>query len=241
MEQPLASGSGSLALLPLNAASRGRAGDNGPPAPAAAPESLSFQDQRTLAQLRRGDWSAMEQLVSRYQDRLYATILRMVNHPDDAADLVQETFVRAMQGVARFEGKSALYTWLFRIAVNLALSHRRSNQYRAAASLDAGREDDEESVNRQAAGLRRQLAQETEDDPALSAERRMEFERLMAALAALDPEFKAVIVLRDVEECDYDQIAAILEVPVGTVKSRLFRARMALRDALQSPAQKRPA
>ena len=63
----------------------------------------------------------------------------------------------------------------------------------------------------------------------------------MEALAALDPEFKAVIVLRDVEECDYEQIAAILEVPVGTVKSRLFRARLALRDALQAPAQKRPA
>ena len=241
MEQPLASGSDSLAPRPFNGAPRGRVGDNGSPAPAAAPDSLAFQDQRTLAQLRRGDWSAMEQLVGRYQDRLYATILRMVHHPDDAADLVQETFVRAMQGVARFEGKSALYTWLFRIAVNLALSHRRSNQYRAAVSLDDGRADDEPSVNRQAAGLRRQLAQETEDDPALSAERRLEFERLMEALAALDPEFKAVIVLRDVEECDYDQIAAILEVPVGTVKSRLFRARLALRDALQAPAQKRPA
>jgi RNA polymerase sigma-70 factor, ECF subfamily len=241
VEQPLASGSGSLAPLPFNGAARGRAGDNGAPAYAAAPESLSFQDQQTLAQLRRGNWSAMEQLVSRYQDRLYATMLRMVNHPDDAADLVQETFVRAMQGVARFEGKSALYTWLFRIAVNLAISHRRSNQYRASVSLEGDHEDEENSVNRQAAGLRRQLTQETEDDPALSAERRMEYERLMAALAALDPEFKAVIVLRDVEECDYDQIAAILEVPVGTVKSRLFRARMALRDALQTPAQKRSA
>ena len=85
------------------------------------------------------------------------------------------------------------------------------------------------------------MAQETEDDPALSAERRMEYERLMAALAVLDAESRAVIVLRDVEECDYDQMSAILEVPVGTVKSRLFRARLALRDALQAPAQKRPA
>ena len=240
MEQPLASSSGSVAP-PLKGASRGRAGDDGSPSESPVPASLSFQDQQTLAQLRRGNWSAMEDLVRRYQDRLYVTILRMVNHPDDAADLVQETFVRAMQGVARFEGKSALYTWLFRIAVNLALSHRRSNQYRAAVSLDEDRGEEDGSVNRQAAGLRRQLAQDTEDDPALSAERRMEYERLMAALADLDPEFKAVIVLRDVEECDYDQIAAILEVPVGTGKSRLFRARLALRDALQAPAQKRPA
>jgi len=205
-----------------------------------APASLSFQDQQTLAQLHRGNWSAMEQLVTRYQDRLYVTLLRMVSHPDDAADLVQETFVRAMQGVARFEGKSTLYTWLFRIAMNLAISHRRANQYRATVSLDAGREEEEGSVNRQAAGLQRQLTQETEEDPAVSAERQMEYEKLQMALARLDPDFKAVIVLRDVEECDYDQMAAILEVPVGTIKSRLFRARTALRDLLKAPPAQRP-
>jgi RNA polymerase sigma-70 factor (ECF subfamily) len=241
VDQPLASSSGSLAPLPVKGAPRGRSGDNGSPGGSAAPGSLSFLDQQTLAQLRRGNWSAMEQLVGRYQDRLYVTVLRMVNHPDDAADLVQETFVRAMQGLARFEGKSTLYTWLFRIAVNLALSHRRAHQIRASVSLEAEREEDEGRVNRQAAGLRRQLAQETEDDPAVSAERKIEYERLMAALAVLDPEFRAVIVLRDVEECDYEQMAAILEVPVGTIKSRLFRARTALREALREPAQKRPA
>ena len=239
MEQPLASTSGSLAAAPVNGKRRGESGD-GLAEAAEAPASLSFQDQQTLAQLRRGNWSAMEQLVTRYQDRLYVTILRMVNHADDAADLVQETFVRAMQGVGRFEGKSTLYTWLFRIALNLAISHRRTNQYRTAVSLDAGREEDDSSVNRQAAGLQRQLSQDTEDDPALSVERRMEYERLQEALARLDPDFKAVIVLRDVEECDYDQIAAILEVPVGTIKSRLFRARSALRDLLKGPV-KRPA
>jgi len=123
-----------------------------------------------------------------------------------------------MQGVARFEGKSTLYTWLFRIAINLAISHRRSNHTGRPVSLDGDREEEADSVNRQAAGLHRQLAQKTEDDPAITAERQMEYERLQAALARLDPEFKAVIILRDVEECDYDQIAAILDVPVGTIK-----------------------
>jgi RNA polymerase sigma-70 factor, ECF subfamily len=239
VEQPLASSSGSFAPGP--AVGKGRGGHNGHGTPAEAPESFSFQDQQTLQQLRRGNWSAMEQLVSRYQDRLYVTVLRMVNHPDDAADLVQETFVRAMQGMARFEGKSGLYTWLFRIAVNLAISHRRSNQYRSSVSLEEDHEEDDGSVNRQAAGLRRQLAQDTEDDPAESADRRLEHERLTAALAALDPEFRAVIVLRDIEECDYDQMSAILEVPVGTIKSRLFRARLALRETLKGTAEKRPA
>jgi len=245
VEHPLASNSSSLVPLPLQD-SNGRqlvggregAGSIGTkPADETRPaESISFQDQQTLSQLRRGNWSAMEQLVSRYQDRLYVTVLRMVNHSEDAADLVQETFVRAMQGVARFEGKSTLYTWLFRIAVNLAISHRRSSRYRATSTLDVGREEEEGGgksggVNRQAAGLRRQLAQDTEEDPAVSAEQRMEYEKLMAALERLDPEFRAVIVLRDVEECDYEQMAAILDVPVGTIKSRLFRARSALREA----------
>jgi len=220
--------------LPLSQSNGDRhsVADSEPPA-APPSESLSFQDQQTLSQLRRGNWSAMEQLVARYQDRLYVTMLRMVNHQEDAADLVQETFVRAMQAVARFEGKSTLYTWLFRIAVNLAISHRRSGKYRATTSLDAGHEEEDGKggVNRQSAGLRRQLAQDTEEDPALSAEQRMEYEKLMAALERLDPEFRAVIVLRDVEECDYEQMAAILDVPVGTIKSRLFRARSALREA----------
>jgi RNA polymerase sigma-70 factor (ECF subfamily) len=229
VEQPLASTSGSVAPLPINGT--GRAAPSNEPTDH-PPMPISLQDQQTLSQLRRGNWAAMEQLVGRYQDRLYVAVLRLVNHADDAADLVQETFVRAMQNIAGFEGKSTLYTWLFRIAVNLAISHRRSNKYRAAASLDGDR-DEQDSVNRQAATLRRQLVQDTEIDPALSAERRMEYERLMEALARLDTEFKTVIVLRDVEECDYEQMAAILEVPVGTIKSRLFRARAALRAALK--------
>jgi RNA polymerase sigma-70 factor, ECF subfamily len=239
VDSPLASSSSSVAP-PLKGVSRPCAGDDPSPSET-APASLSFQDQQTLEQLRRGNWSAMEGLVRRYQDRLYVTILRMVNHPDDAADLVQETFVRAMQGMARFEGKSSLYTWLFRIAVNLAISHRRSNSHRMSVSLDDDREQEDCAVNRQAAGLRRQLSQETEDDPAVSVEREMEYERLKEALAGLDPEFRVVIVLRDVEECDYDQMAGILEVPVGTIKSRLFRARLALRAALEAPAKKQSA
>ena len=239
MDQPLAPSSGSVARLPVKGAPRGRADGESPGK--AAPASLSFEDQQSLAQLRRGNWAAMDDLVRRYQDRLYVTVLRMVNHPDDAADLVQETFVRALQGVVRFEGKSTLYTWLFRIAVNLAISHRRSNNYRMSVSLDGDLEEEESTVNRQAAGLRRQLSQETEEDPAMTADRRLEYERLMEALAGLDPEFRAVIVLRDVEECDYDQMAAILEVPVGTVKSRLFRARLALRAALEPSAKRQSA
>lgn len=191
-------------------------------------------DEQTLQQLRRGHWASMEKLVLRYQDRLYSTVFRIVNNPDDAADLVQETFVKAMQNVGRFEGKSSLYTWLFRIAVNLAISDRRKRSYRAALSLDGDGGDGggEGAVNQQAAALRRQLAQDTEEDPGELAGQRMDHQRVIEALQGLEPDFRAVIVLRDVESCDYEQIAQIMEVPVGTIKSRLFRARMALREAM---------
>jgi RNA polymerase sigma-70 factor (ECF subfamily) len=229
VEQPLASSSLALGTGGANGqATPGTAGNALPPRPLPI---AAAQDEQTLSQLRRGHFSAMEELVGRYQDRLFATVLRLVGHPEDAADLVQETFVKAMQNVARFEGKSSLYTWLFRIAVNLSISHRRSRSYRDAVSLDAEPEEGD-SLNRQAAGLRRQLSQDTESDPALIAQVHLEHERVLAALQQLEPDFRAIIVLRDVEDCDYEQIAAILEVPVGTVKSRLFRARSALREAV---------
>ncbi|HVS72347.1 MAG TPA: sigma-70 family RNA polymerase sigma factor [Phycisphaerae bacterium] len=191
-----------------------------------------------MSQLKRGNVAAMEGLVLKYQDRLFGCIYRIVGHPDDAADLVQETFVRLLQNIHKFEGKSSLYTWLFRIAVNLALTQRRAGRYRAAVSLDHEGEDAAD-LNRQAAPLRR-LAQDREPDPASSAALRLDHERVLAALGRLDPEFRAVIILRDVEECDYEQMAQVLEVPVGTIKSRLFRARSALREAVTALAAAPP-
>ena len=193
------------------------------------------QDQQTLSQLKRGNWSAVEELVRRYQDRLYTTILRMVGHPEDAADLVQETFVRAMQNIGGFEGKSSLYTWLFRIGVNLSLTHRRAGKYRHTTSIHPHPEG---SLNRQAASLR--LAQQTEPDPALDAETHMEHTRLLENLAALPSDLRAIIILRDIEECDYEEIGTILNLPAGTVKSRLFRARAALRERCAASQERKP-
>lgn len=202
--------------------------------PAKNPTPLSEHDAQTLSRLRRGQFAAMEELVRRYQDRLYSTVYRIVSNPEDAADLVQETFVKAMENLAKFEGKSSLYTWLFRIAVNQAISHRRKALYRQTVTLNG---DESENVNQQAANLRRQLAQKTENDPAAEAADRIDHQCVLDALQRLDEEFRIVLVLRDVEGCDYDRIADILEVPVGTVKSRLFRARLALRTAVESKSQ----
>ena len=137
MEHPLASNSGSLAPLPL----RGTVDPSRPDKGASGP-SLSFQDEQTLSQLRRGNWAAMEGLVQRYQDRLYVTVLRMVNHREDAADLVQETFLEAQQDFGRFAGTSEteLLAWLRQILLNNIgnFSRRYHNTDKRAVSREVG-------------------------------------------------------------------------------------------------------
>jgi RNA polymerase sigma-70 factor (ECF subfamily) len=197
-------------------------------------QPLSRQDQEALSALKRGQWAAIEHLVQTYQDRLYSTMYRIVQNPDDAADLVQESFVRAMQNVGGFKGDSSLYTWLFRIAVNLALTQKRTQKRRGTLSLDDGSD-----VNRQAAGLKSRLDQSRESDPAHAAEVRLDHQRLVEAMADLDPSDRALLILRDVEECSYEHISEIMEAPLGTVKSRLFRARLALRSAVDADDLKR--
>lgn len=222
---------------------------------AAKSESPAQQEQQLLVLLKRGQFSAMESLVRRYQDRLFVTVLRIVQNQDDAADIVQETFFKALQGVRRFEGKSSLYTWLFRIAVNLSINLRRKRKSHPTQSLDGWDAQANGSthpsngtagaggmggqgVNQQAAHLRQQLAQDTELDPALEAGLHIDHGQVLEALGWLAPDQRAIIVLRDIEDCDYDQISEILEVPLGTIKSRIFRARVALRKEVLRLHQK---
>ncbi len=179
-------------------------------------------DAELVRQAQRGAPAAFAALVSRYQDRVFNTCYRMCPNHADALDLTQTTFLKAMEGLRQFQGRSAFYTWLFRIAVNLTMSHRRE-QKRPVHTLDAGGDGD---PPREA-----QAARDTDvAEPVERAERR---ERVAAALAQLDAEFRAAVILKDIEDLDYATIAEILNVPVGTVKSRIFRGRMALRELLR--------
>lgn len=186
-----------------------------------------FEDAAVVARCRQGDRSAFGELVQRYQDRLYALCRRLCGNRDDAADLAQEAFVRALTALERFDQKSNFYTWLYRIAVNLALDHRRRAFRRPTRSLDGGSatEGSRESI------LSRLESDEPSPDAAeLSRERQRAVE---AALAAIEDEYRTVIVLRDLEGLDYREIGEVLEIPVGTVKSRLYRGRIALRKRLR--------
>jgi RNA polymerase sigma-70 factor (ECF subfamily) len=136
-----------------------------------------------------------------------------------------------MESIDRFEGKSRFYTWLFRIAVNLSISHRRKARRTRTFSID-GSDGAKTAFEDQAAGLRG--SNPGPPDPSGRIIQRERKQAVQEAINSLDPEHRAVIVLRDMESFDYQQIAEILEVPTGTVKSRIHRARMMLREKLRS-------
>lgn len=195
-----------------------------------------------LRRAQNGDRAAYGQLVVIYQDRLYNALLRVVGDVEEARELTQEAFTRGLMKLNSFRGDASPYTWLFRIAVNLAISHLRKVRRHRVFSLDApqrngnARHDDD-----QASSLADRMADggtggggRAADLPPDDLERRELHGQVLAALGRLDAEYRAVLVMRDVEGFDYQQMADILGLPLGTLKSRLFRARLALRDELRA-------
>jgi RNA polymerase sigma-70 factor (ECF subfamily) len=175
-------------------------------------------DAQLIAATLAGDTAAFGRLVGLYQDRLYNSLLRVLGSPEDALDLTQDAFVQAFVKLDSFRGSSAFYTWLYRIAFNLAMSHARRTH--KMISLD---------------GVKTTWGSEPMDGhPAPDADilRREQAELVHAGLAALSIEYRQILVLREMEGCSYEAIAEILDLPIGTVRSRLFRARLQLRDQL---------
>jgi len=178
--------------------------------------------------VQRGQTEAYGELVRRYQDRVFNACWRICGHLEDARDLTQEAFLKAFEGLGAFRQQSGFYTWIYRVAVNLAISHRRNVHRRRTLSLDAG----SAVAGTHAEELNKRVKSESDDDPTRGPDD-AELHRAVAhALLSLDDDHRAVIVLRDIEGFDYQEIAAILQVPPGTVKSRLFRARIALQQAI---------
>ncbi len=171
---------------------------------------------------RRGEPEAMDELLGMYQRRIYSVCYRMLRHEQDAHDLAQEAMVKILQGLESYDGRSKLSTWIIRVAMNCCLSHLRRERVRRTTSLD-GVWDEDGSPRLQNLPVRGELSGAGRVE---QAELRAILER---SLHSLDPQMRAVIVLRDIQDLDYQQIGTVLGVPVGTVKSRLFRARAALR------------
>ena len=173
-----------------------------------------------------GDPAAFGELVRRYQRPVYRVAYALTRNASDADDLAQETFVRAYQAIGRFRVGEPLFPWLARIATNLAISLFRRRKRRPETPIEplieAGRQWG------------------AEDDPARGVEEDERARHMQAAFAELKPEHQAVLALRVIEEQSYEEIAATLRVPVGTVMSRLSRARAELKVHLASRTGERP-
>ncbi len=195
---------------------------------------ISIDDAALVEQFQRGDSVAMEQLIFRYQNRIYNVILKICVNADDAAELTQETFVKVIENIDEFEGRSGFYTWAFRIAINLTLNYCKRSVKLGIRSLDAGGDEH----NRQARGVLKEfLSDDSSPDPAVVAQNRELCEIAIKSLMGLDDPQRAVVVLRDIEGMNYAQIAKVLDVELGTVKSRLSRARSNLREILETMLQ----
>ena len=172
-----------------------------------------------VARARAGDKDAYRYLVEGYQDRLFRLVLSMVPRREQAEDLTQEIFVKAYFALQSFEGNSAFYTWLFRIASNHCLDHLRRRQL-AEVSLDAPRDENEEL------SLMNQMAAPESEHPEATVSQDSE---VLQMLDALTGDQRQILSLRELEGYSYEEMAAILKCNVNTVKSRLNRAREALR------------
>jgi RNA polymerase sigma-70 factor (ECF subfamily) len=180
-------------------------------------------DAQLIDEALAGQSVSFGRLVTKYQDRLYNALVHVIGSAEEARDVVQDAFVQAFLKLGSFHRSSAFYTWLYRIAFNVAISRRRRRK--PMVSVEQAREaSGQEPMARDAA-------------PSDRLERQERVGQVQAALAAMSEEHRAVLVLREMDGLCYETIAEVLDLPVGTVRSRLHRARLELREQLKEVLQ----
>ena len=186
-------------------------------------------DQQLIERIQRGDKNAFNLLVKKYQHKVVSLVSRYVNNPGDIPDVAQEAFIKAYRAIPDFRGESAFYTWLYRIAVNTAKNYIVAQGRRPpdmdVDSQDAETYDGAESLHEVA----------NPENLMLSDEIRAE---VASALASLPEDLRTAITLREIEGLSYEEIAEVMECPVGTVRSRIFRAREAIDKRIQPLLQR---
>ena len=182
---------------------------------------MDLSDRELVRRCQGGDSAAFQELVARYYRKVYLVVLGILNHRDDAMEVAQEAFFRAYRNIRGFEGGSAFYTWLYRIAVNLSIDFQR-RQKRGPLEFRETMDDLLDGAEGSPSG----------NDPFTDLQSKELGQRLMAAIAELTPDHKAVIVMRVIEGLSYKDIGRILGCSEGTVMSRLHYARKKLQDKL---------
>ena len=181
----------------------------------------ALQERQWVEAARKGDQAAFEQLVRAYEKRVFALTLRMCGSPEDAAEAAQETFLAVWQGLGSFRGEASFSTWLYRLASNACVDFlRRENRHRAAA----GPSIDDEEMNLEVS--------DPAPTPQEAAERAELRSQVEAGLRELPPEYRQVLILREIHQLSYEEIGQALCLDSGTVKSRISRGRKRLRKFL---------
>jgi RNA polymerase sigma-70 factor (ECF subfamily) len=197
-------------------------------------QEAALEDHRLISGLQAGEESAYERLIERFQTPVYNLAWRLLSDPSDANDVVQEVFLKIFRNIEHFRGDSTLRTWVYRIAVNESHNRRRW-LFRHRRGETGIEETFDESECREKPLMD---SGETPFDFTMNREAQILLEE---GLAAINPVFRAALVLRELEDMSYDEIADILEVSIGTVKSRIMRGREALRRYLASRLDPAPA
>ena len=183
-----------------------------------------MQDELLIRRAQRGDADAFEQLLLEHQKNVYNLCYRMAGNPDDAMDLSQETFLRAWRCLDQYQFASAFSTWLYRLCSNICIDFLRKRRRQQTVPLTVEDADGEEQTY---------AVPDAQPLPEEQVELKLTREILQAAMAQLLPEHRAVLQLRVVNEMSYEQIADVLDIQIGTVKSRLSRARNQLKKILE--------
>lgn len=192
--------------------------------PAPTPTPVPVEDAVLVQRAQRGDFAAYDELVRRYQERIYSTVYHMTANHEDAVDLAQETFIKGFQALQSFKGDSSFYTWVYRIAVNKTINFLKSRKNKTHLSLndlDLNTENNPDLVSL--------VSEKTPRRDAGLSELQ---EKLNEAMLKLSPAHRLVVTLHDVQGLAHEEIAAIMDCNVGTVRSRLFYARQQLQANL---------
>jgi len=184
----------------------------------------SESDILVVEKVLAGDTDAFSALVHKYQNRVYSAVLNYVYAPDEALDITQETFVKAYTSIHRFNSSSSFYTWIYRIAINTAIDWLRKRKNRKVESLD--------DLKFTEIGFEPE-SRDPDSDPERVLDKNETERMLRVAISMLTHKLRGVLVLHDVEGLSQEEIASILKIPVGTVKSRISRARAELKGILQ--------
>ncbi|MDQ6939189.1 MAG: sigma-70 family RNA polymerase sigma factor [Verrucomicrobiota bacterium] len=193
----------------------------------ATPAQAEVTDQDLVQLCQKGDADAFDQLVGRYRTRVFGMIYNMVHNEQDAWDLAQDSFLKAWKSIARFRGQSSFYTWMYRIVMNVTIDWLRKKQVKGS-----GAEFNDEVQLREIDPASRTV----QKADALPHERMVHGEiktRIDQAIGQLSPEHRAVILMKEIEDMQYHEIAEALDCSIGTVMSRLFYARKKLQNMLR--------